>query len=74
MTDLPPGLTPLLDREALARVLSLSPETVKRLASKDPDRLPPRAMHVLRWDPAAVRAWLTEQSAAPRRVGRPRKA
>ncbi len=47
MTDLPPGLTPLLDREALAKVLGLSPETVKRPASKDPDRLPPRvrALH-----------------------------
>ena len=76
MTDLPPGLTPLLDREALAKVLGLSPKTILRLSSQDPQRLPPRvrAMSVLRWDPAAVRAWLTEQSAPPRRVGRPRKA
>lgn len=67
-------IDPLLDREALAKVLGLSPETVKRLASKDPDRLPPRvrAMHVLRWDPAAVRSWLEQQSVAPRRAGRPR--
>ena len=68
------AMQPLLDREALAKVLGLSPETVKRLSSKAPDRLPPRirAMHVLRWDPAAVRQWLEQQSVAPRRAGRPR--
>jgi len=54
MADLPP---PLLDRDALAAILGLSPTTIKRLASQSPDRLPPRvrALHVLRWDAAVVR-------------------
>ena len=68
------AMQPLLVREALAKVLGLSPKTVLRLSSQAPDRLPPRvrAMSVLRWDPAAVRTWLEQQSVAPRRAGRPR--
>ena len=66
-------MQPLLDREALAKVLGLSPETVRRLASQHPERLPPRVqnMRFLRWHPAVVDAWLRP---AEKRVGRPRQS
>ena len=70
-------LTPsrlLLDRGSAGEgARSLSPETVRRLASQHPERLPPRVqnMRFLRWHPAVVDAWLRP---AEKRVGRPRQA
>ena len=63
-------LAPLLDREALAKLLGLAPATVKRLAWQKPESLPPRVQNMtqLRWHPADVEAWLRPA----RRVGRPR--
>lgn len=64
-------LAPLLDPDDLAVLLKLSPSTIRRLASQDETRLPPRVqnMRVLRWHPAEVEAWLRPP---PKRVGRPR--
>ena len=60
----------------LAAFLRISPQTVRSLISRDPDRLPPRvhALGLPRWMPSTVRTWAEQQSMKPRsKMGRPRK-
>jgi predicted DNA-binding transcriptional regulator AlpA len=59
----------------LAQFLGYTESTLVGLVSKHPERLPPRvaALHRPRWDPAAVRLWVTDQTVPMRlRGGRPR--
>lgn len=64
----------------LARFLGYAESTVIRMASAEPDRLPPRvaAMHKPRWLPSVAHQWAAQQSGvtAPqerRKPGRPRR-
>jgi hypothetical protein len=60
----------------LAAFLGLSPRTVTDLASRKPERLPPRVrtLSLLRWVPSVCRAWVEANStlARPSKGGRPR--
>lgn len=60
----------------VAKFLGYAENTVKRLASEHPEKLPPRirAAHKPRWLPEAVYNWAMEQSRPPvqAKVGRPR--
>lgn len=61
----------------LAAYLGYQESTLTRMVSAAPGKLPPRvaALHLPRWDPAAVRAWIADQSRpAHSRGGRPRSA
>lgn len=64
----------LLTTADLAALLHLSANTVKVMASRHPDRLPPRvgAMRSLRWHPETYRLWATGTLPAKPKVGRPR--
>lgn len=61
----------------LAQFLGYKHSTVIRMASGEPERLPPRvrAMTKPRWVPEICRKWVLEQSQpfARPRMGRPRK-
>jgi hypothetical protein len=61
----------------LARFLGYKESTVIRMASGEPDKLPPRVRTIAkpRWVPDICRAWVRENSRAEVkvRVGRPRK-
>lgn len=61
----------------LAHFLGYKESTVARMASDEPQKLPPRvrSMSKPRWVPEVCRQWVLEQSQPlPRpRVGRPRK-
>lgn len=80
-----PSLEKLLDSHALAEVLCLSVNTVRKLASPgfaNPKTLP-KAIRLggkLRWDPAEVRRWIDAKygrfpnpTIAIKKRGRPRK-
>jgi len=81
----PPGPDEALwDITRLAGFLGYSAASIKTMASRNPDRLPPRApTKMVRWSPAVVRAWVargqqqpspTEQPDPQRhRGGRPRE-
>jgi hypothetical protein len=59
----------------LGSYLGLSPKTIITLASRAPDRLPPRVavMSSPRWEPGIVRAWVVKHSGGVKRKGgRPR--
>lgn len=66
----------VLDKEALGKLLGYHPATIKRLASQQPETLPPRieGLSKLLWYAPAVDAWLRQKSAPAARKGRPRKA
>ena len=61
---------PLLDLQALARLLGRSPETIRRDLRRNPDAVPPRLQlpgtRLLRWREADVAAWLDQLGAAQR--------
>lgn len=61
----------------LARFLGYAESTVVRMASSDPDKLPPRvrALRKPRWVPEVCRQWVLDHSRAEvkPRIGRPRK-
>jgi hypothetical protein len=67
---------PLWTAVELAHFLGLSPRTVTDLASRKPERLPPRVrlMSRLRWLPSVCYAWVEANStlARPSKGGRPR--
>lgn len=65
-------LEPLWNADQLASYLGVSPATVARQASQEPDKLPPRvaSLRLLRWCPAVVREWTQNES---RRAERPRR-
>jgi hypothetical protein len=74
MSDTPPALWTMRE---LAVFLGFTPGTVRVLACKHPERLPPRvaAMVSPRWVPAVCQVWATQQSApVKRKAGRPRAA
>ncbi len=59
----------------LARFLGYQESSLISMVSKCPEKLPPRvaALYRPRWDPAAVRLWVTDQSRPARGMGgRPR--
>lgn len=58
----------------LAQFLGMSEKTVSRMASSDPERLPPRVQSIglQRWVPDVCRDWATQQSVGRRGGGRPR--
>lgn len=63
----------LWDCERLADYLGYTTATVKAMASRSPDRLPPRAPGwKKRWHPAVVQTWALNAQRAPRKKGRPR--
>lgn len=68
---------PLWGPADLARFLGYKESTVIRMASSDPDRLPPRVrtMGKARWVPDICRRWARDNSCAETKVrmGRPRK-
>lgn len=69
------SLEPLMTPADLAVFLGLKEATVRTLASRDPDKLPPRCRAVSkpRWVPSVVRQWAERHSAPTKtRVGRPR--
>ena len=61
MTDTPPRLW---TAEEVANYLRFSVKTVKRWASEEPDKLPPRiaGMPGLRWEPGVCVAWAQRKS------------
>ena len=66
---------PLWTATELGAFLGLSPATVTALASRAPDRLPPRvkAIRALRWVPSLAQSWAIANSEKPRvKSGRPR--
>jgi predicted DNA-binding transcriptional regulator AlpA len=56
--------SPLLDLQALARLLGRSPETIRRDLRRNPDAVPPRLQlpgtRLLRWREADVARWLDQ--------------
>jgi hypothetical protein len=61
--------------EDLGAFMGLSPKTIISLASRNPDRLPPRVSSIPapRWMPEVVRAWALKNSGqGKRKGGRPR--
>lgn len=59
----------------LAMFLRYTESSVRTMASKSPERLPPRVAGLgrPRWSPATVRAWVAAPAPAARaRAGRPR--
>lgn len=68
-----PEPQPLLDCAALGRLLGMAARTVQANASRDPEKLPPRAPgHLLRWHPDAYTQWAVSGGAKKRKRGRPR--
>lgn len=51
---------PLWDRKALAEFIGYSEATIQTMATKQPERLPPRVAGLgrPRWVPSVVRAWV----------------
>lgn len=62
----------LWDCDRLAEYLGYAKSTVQAHAHREPDRLPPRVVHMkaLRWVPSVCREWAERQPA--RKAGRPR--
>ena len=60
----------------LGAFLGLSPNTVTSMCSRKPDRLPPRlrTMSAPRWLPSLCIEWARTNSAAKRKIGRPRQS
>lgn len=58
----------------LAAYLGYSESTVAAMASREPEKLPPRVAPLgrPRWEPNTVRAWAVTQSRPPSKKGRPR--
>lgn len=58
--------SPLLDLQALARLLGRSPCTIRRDLRRNPDAVPPRLQlpgtRLLRWREADVALWLEQLS------------
>lgn len=72
------GEAKLWTARELAAFLGLSQESVQRMASSKPDRLPPRVAGLgrQRWVPDVCRRWALENSVPtgqPRKPGRPRR-
>lgn len=59
--------SPLLDLQALSRLLGRSPQTIWRDLRRNPDAAPPRLQlpgtRLLRWREADVVAWLDQHAA-----------
>lgn len=54
----------LLDKEALAQLLGIKPETVRHYSTQFPGRVPPRVKWCKKplWDRAVVMRWLAERN------------
>ena len=70
-------LTPLLTVDDLARLIHLSPATIRSNLTRRPETLPPRVpgLTMPLWHPETYDRWARGEFAAPpkKRAGRPRK-